>query len=161
IRHSYDFGRQDKSALETQFTGYINRQFNISAANVSLLDLTSGPRFQVFTGDFEDVTLKPFTTGGAIWVNDVPYYASYGGGLEGSALLSDRTRNTTTLVWRKHDNTDNWYLPANSQFRGTELTGTSIFQFQLSPLVTLFGTGQAQRFQADLAPWQSYQLWGL
>ncbi|HTE81101.1 MAG TPA: tetratricopeptide repeat protein, partial [Reyranella sp.] len=64
VRHRYDFGNQDKGALETQFTAYANRQFQVAAANVSLLDLTSGPRFQVFNGIFEDVTLKPFVTGG-------------------------------------------------------------------------------------------------
>src|SRR5262249_40678320 len=104
VRHSYDFGRQDKATLETQFTGYINRQFQISAANVSLVDLTSGPRFEVFSGTFEDMTVKPFAAVGAIWVNDTPYYASYGSGLETSVLLSDRLRNTTTAIWRKHDN---------------------------------------------------------
>src|SRR4029077_21202172 len=38
VRHRYDLGLQDKSAIETQFTGYANRQFTVSAANVSLLD---------------------------------------------------------------------------------------------------------------------------
>ena len=82
VRHRYDFGNQDKGALETQFTAYANRQFQVTAANVSLLDLTSGPRFQVFSGIFEDFTLKPFVTGGYVWVNDTPYYGSWGGGLE-------------------------------------------------------------------------------
>src|SRR5437660_141783 len=72
VRHRYDFGNQDKGALETQFSAYANRQFQVTAANVSLLDLTSGPRFQVFNGIFEDVTLKPFLTGGYVWVNDTP-----------------------------------------------------------------------------------------
>ena len=48
VRHRYDLGLQDRSAIETQFTGYANRQFQVTAANVMLLDLTSGPRFQVF-----------------------------------------------------------------------------------------------------------------
>ena len=43
---------------------YANRQFHLSAANVSLLDLTTGPRFQVFADTLEDFTLKPFITGG-------------------------------------------------------------------------------------------------
>src|SRR5262249_16375199 len=102
VRHRYDLGLQDKSAIETLFTAYANRQFQVSAANVSLLDLTSGPRFQVFNGIFEDVTLKPFGALGYIWVNDTPYYGSYGAGLEGSILLSDRFRNVSTVVFRKH-----------------------------------------------------------
>ena len=90
VRHRYDFGNQDKGALETQFSAYANRQFQVTAANVSLLDLTSGPRFQVFNGIFEDVTLKPFLTGGYVWVNDTPYYGSWGGGIEFDGIAGQR-----------------------------------------------------------------------
>jgi len=161
VRHRYDLSTQDKAAIETLFTGYANRQFQVSAANVSLLDLTSGPRFQVFSGIFEDMTLKPFGALGYIWVNDTPYYGSYGAGLEGSILLSDRLRNVSTFVFRKHDAQNTWYLPTNSQFRGMEYSATSTFQFQLSPIVQLFGILSAQRFQAEEVLWQSYQLAGI
>jgi hypothetical protein len=161
VRHRYDLGLQDRSAVETQFTAYANRQFTVSAANVSLLDLTSGPRFQVFNGIFEDVTLKPFGAFGAIWVNDTPYYASYGAGLESAVLLSDRLRNVSTFVFRKHDNQNTWYLPTNTQFRGMEYSAISTFQFQLSPIVQVFAIGAAQRFEAEQVAWQSYQLWGI
>ena len=50
--------------------------FRSSAANVSLLDLTTGPRFQVFNGRFEDISLSPSSTGGYVWVNDTSYYGS-------------------------------------------------------------------------------------
>ncbi len=161
LRHRYDLGRQDNSAIETQLTAYANRQFTVQSGNVSLLDLISGPRFQVFNGIFEDVTLKPFGAFGAIWVNDTPYYPSYGAGLEESVLLSDRLRNTTTFVFRKHDNQNTWYLPTNVQLRGMEYSGNSNFQFQLSPMVSVYGIGSAQRFQAEQVQWQSYMLWGL
>jgi tetratricopeptide (TPR) repeat protein len=161
VRHRYDLGLQDKAAIETQLTGYANRQFTVSAANVSLLDLVSGPRFQAFTGTFEDVTFKPFGAFGAIWVNDVNYYVSYGAGLEGAVLLSDRLRNVSTFVFRRHDAQDNWYLPTNSQFAGMEYSATSTFQFQLTPIVQLFAILSAQRFQSAQVAWQSYQLGGI
>jgi hypothetical protein len=161
LRHTYDFGTQDKATLETFLTGYANRQFQLSAANVSLADLTIGPRFQILSGSFEDITVKPLFAGGAIWVNDTLYYSSWGGGVETSAMLSDRLRNITTVVWRRHNNQDTGYLPTNSLFRGTEYSFTTVFPFDITQVVTLFGSGSAQRFQSDLAPWQSYQLWGL
>lgn len=161
VRHSYDLGTQDRAALETIFTAYVNRQFQFSAANVSLLDLTSGPRFQVFNGIFEDVSLRTFGAFGAIWVNDTPYYTSYGGGVEANVLLGNGLRSITTAVWRKHDNTDTSYLPTNSLFRGTEYTGTTFLQYQLTPIISIFATGSAQRYQTEQAPWQSYQLWGV
>ncbi|HZP98960.1 MAG TPA: tetratricopeptide repeat protein [Reyranella sp.] len=160
IRHTYDLGRQDKSAIETQLVAYANRQFQATTANVILLDFTTGPRFQVFNGTFEDVTLKPFATLGEIWVNDTPYYGAYGAGLEAAALLTDRLRNVSTFVFRRQNHPDTWYLPTNSTFRGTEYTATTTFQYALSNLVTLFSTFSSSRFETDVTPAQSYQLWG-
>ena len=161
LRHRYDLGRQDSSAIETQLSAYANRQFQVGTSDVSLLDLVSGPRFQVFNGIYEDVTLKPFGALGVIWVNDTVYYPSYGAGVEGTALLSDRLRNTSIFVFRKHDNQNTWYLPTNTQYRGMEYSATSSFQFQLSPMVSLFALPGAQRFEAELVPWQSYRVWSL
>lgn len=160
VRHTYDFGRQDRSALETQLTAYANRQFTLTQANVALLDFTTGPRFQAFSGIFEDVTLKPFATAGHIWVNDTPYYGSYGAGLESTVLLLDRLRNVSTFVFRKHDHTDTWYLTTNSTFRGMEYAGTTTFQYQLTPIVSLFATGSGTRFETEQTLAQNYELWG-
>jgi hypothetical protein len=161
LRHRWDFGHQDRSALETQFAAYANRQFQLSAANVSLLDLTTGPRFQIFNGVYEDVSLRPFLTGGYVWVNDTPYYGSWGGGLETGALLAEGLRNNTVLIFRRQDNQDTSYLPANSQYRGTSLTANTVFQREIAPTLMLYAVGSVQRFYADIAPWQSYSLYGV
>jgi hypothetical protein len=130
-------------------------------ANVSLIDLTTGPRFQIFNGIFEDVSLKPFISGGYIMVNDAPYYGSYGTGVELTALLSDRLRNVSSFQVRRHDHTNNYYLPTNSQYRGVEYTGTSGLQFALSNTVTLFTNGIASRYETDMTPAQNYTLYGI
>ncbi|MFI4998448.1 MAG: tetratricopeptide repeat protein [Reyranellales bacterium] len=161
VRHSYDFGHQDKSALETQFTAYANRQFQVSAANVSLIDFAIGPRFQVFQGTFEDVNLKPFLAAGYIWVNDTSYYGSYGGGLETGALLTDRLRNTSIFSWRQQNYPDTTYLPTNSQFTGMLYSATTNFQFQLTNIVSLYLTGSASRNLTQQTPFQNYSLVGL
>jgi hypothetical protein len=160
VRHRWDFGHQDKSALETQFAAYASRQFRISAANVSLIDLTTGPRFQVFSGVYQDVSLRPFVTGGYVWVNDTPYYGSWGGGLEGGAVLATGLRNDTVLLFRRQDNQDTSYLPANSQYRGTSLSANTVFQYEIGSSLILYAVGSIQRFYADIAPWQSYSLYG-
>ena len=160
LRHVYELTNRDKSALETAFVGYINRQFQQSQANVSLIDVTTGPRFQVFETQFEDVTIRPLGAFGAIWVNDTPYYVSFGGGVEVNTMLSDRLRNISTAVWRKQVYPDTNYLPTNSLFTGTQYTFNTVFPFQLSPSVTVFGSGSLQRYQTEQAPWQSYSLWG-
>lgn len=161
IRHLYDLGNQDGGVLETQLTAYANRQFRISTANVSILDLTSGPRFRVFQGIFEDVSLKPLASVGYIWVNDTPFYGSFGSGLEMGVLLSDRLRNTTNAVWRRMLYPNSSYLPTNSQFTGSEYSGNTTFQYKLTEIVSLFANGNLQRYQTDNTPWQNYLVAGV
>ncbi len=161
LRHIYDLGQNNPAQLETQLSGYLNRQFQIQAANVSILDLTSGPRFKAFNGIFEDVTLKPFGTVGYIWVNDVPYYGSFGSGLEVGTLLSDKLRNTTNFVWRRQMYQNTWYIPTNSQFTGVEYSANSTFQYAVNEAVMLYANGNLQRYQTDSTPWQNYMLYGV
>ncbi len=156
LRHRYDLGRQDKSAIETQFTAYASRQFTVTAADVTLLDLVTGPRFQVFDGIFEDVSLRPLFTGGYIMVNDTSYYVAYGGGLEVRALLADGLRNHTIAIWRRQSHPDTWYLPTNSDYTGMEYTGTTTFTYEVTPLVGLFVSWSGQRFETDNTPSLSY-----
>ncbi len=160
LRHIYDLGQNNPAQLETQLSGYLNRQFQIQAANVSILDLTSGPRFKAFNGIFEDVTLKPFGTVGYIWVNDVPYYGSFGSGLEVGTLLSDKLRNTTNFVWRRQMYQNTWYIPTNNQFTGVEYSANTTFQYALNEAVMLYANGNLQRYQTDSTPWQNYTLYG-
>lgn len=160
LRHVYDLGTQDKAAIETQFTAYANRQFDQSEANVSLLDLTSGPRFQILQGSFEDFVLRPFFTGGYIWVNDRPYYGAYGSGLEAGVLLNDRLRNISTIVWRQLNYINSSYLPTNTQFTGVQYSANTTFQYKLTEQISLLAIGNAQRFQAQNRYWQGYTLWG-
>ncbi|MGQ3301430.1 tetratricopeptide repeat protein [Reyranella sp.] len=160
VRHTYDLGQNNRGQLETQLSGYLNRQFQIQAANVSILDLTSGPRFQAFQGIFQDVSLKPFGTAGYIWVNDVPYYGSFGSGLEVGVLLSDKLRNTTNFTWRREMYQNSWYLPTNNQFTGTEYSANTTFQYLVNDALMLYANGNLQRYQTDSTPWQNYTLYG-
>ena len=161
IRHRYDFGNQDKGALETQFTAYGNGQFQQWPANIVLLDLTTGPRFQIFADTFEDFTLKPFATVGYVFVANSTYYFSWGAGLESNLLLADGLRNISVAVVRRQNNQDNSYLPTNSQYRGNLMTLNSAFQWEAAPTIMFFSTGSLQRFEADLTASQSYWLYGI
>jgi hypothetical protein len=161
LRHLYDLGTQDNARIETFFTAYANRQFELSAANVSLLDLTSGPRFQVFQGMFEEVSLKPFVALGYIWVNDTPFYGSYGAGVESTVLLGSHLRNTSVFIFRQQDYPDSNYLPTNSQFTGTQYSANTVFEYQVLQAVTVFAVANGQRYQTKQAPWQSYALYGV
>ncbi len=160
VRHIYELGGQDKGQLETQITAYANRQFQVQAANVSIIDLTSGPRFQAFQGTFQDISVKPFLTAGYIWVNDTSFYGAYGSGLEVGSLLTDRMRNTTIAVARRQLHPNTWYLPTNDQFNGWEYSGTTTFQYQIAPTISIFGNANIQRYETDSTPWQNYVVAG-
>ena len=134
----------------------------VSAANVSLLDLTTGPRFQAFHGIFEDVSIKPFVTVGYIWVNDTPYYGSYGA----------RPRNRRAADRPAAQHLDLRLAPAElsqtpptcrptASSPASQFTGNTTFQYQLHRVVTVFAIGSAQRYETEQTPWQNYQLWGV
>ncbi len=159
--HRYDLGTQDRAALETQFAGYANRQFQLGTTNVSQVQLTTGPRFQVFAGTFEDMTVKPFLNVGYVWLYDTPYYGAWGGGVEGTAQLTGKLRNVSTFSTQQQSHPNTWYLPANNQYNGTAYIGTTTFEYAINPALALFGTGMGSRFQASLTPAQGYMLWSL
>lgn len=162
VRHVYDFGLQDGSQLESNFTAYGNRQFQVTQANITLLDLNTGPRFRAFQGSFEDVTFRPFLAFGYVWVNDTPYYGSYGAGMEAGVLLSDRLRNTSIVSWRELKYPDTSYLPQNSLFTGVQFSASTNFQYKVTDAVTAYVFGNAQRYlTAQAYPWQSYMLEGV
>jgi len=156
LRHSYDLGQQDKASLETQFSAYVNRQFQVNSANVNVFDLNTGPRFQVFAELFKDITVKPIVVAGIIQVNDVTYYKSLGSGIELSSFLSDRWRNTSNFSWRTHRNENNWYLPTNQQYTGAEYNVQSSFGFTFSNTVSFYGSGALQRYATEATPTQNY-----
>ena len=161
IRHAYDLSSDGKAQLVTTFLGSGTRQFQLGTTNLALVDVTTGPQFQAFASTFSDVTLRPFLAGGSIWVNDVPYYSSYGGGLEINALLADNLTNNTVFSFRQRNYPDSWFLPANSLYRGNEYNAATTFQWGVTPWLTLAGGLIGQRFEADVAPWLSYYTWSV
>jgi hypothetical protein len=98
---------------------------------------------------------------GYIWVNDVPYYGSYGSGVEMGALLSDRLRNTSNFVYRRLLYQDSWYLPFNSLYTGNEYSANTTFMFNLTEVVQIFANANVQRYMTDNSPQYSYILGGV
>lgn len=160
VRHVYDLQTQDKAVIESVFTYYANRQFQVQAANVALIDFTTGPRFQLLPEIFDDLAVKPFASVGYIWINDTPYYGSYGAGVETNLAISSKLRNISIFSWRQENYPDTWYLPNNSLFTGVQYAAISTFQYQLSPLVALFAGGNVQRYQTARTPAQNYTVAG-
>jgi len=160
VRHFYDFGAQHKAGLETVFTSFATRQFQVRTSNLSLLEITTGPRFAVFPGSFEDFSVRPFLTAGHLWVNDVPYYASWGTGIEYAVLLAEGLRHNANFAVRRHEHDDQPTLPTSGQFRGTEYAVTTGLQYQLTDMISLQLSGGYTRYLARV-DWQSYTMWSV
>ena len=92
LSHRYDFGRQDSGTLETDFSFYTAKQFQVTAADVMLLDLGVGPRMELIDGPLSGVQFKPFVSGRYITVGNLPTYWAWGAGLEASVPLADKVR---------------------------------------------------------------------
>ena len=127
LRHRYDLGRQDMGTLESVLEFYTTHQFQVSQANVLLLDFTTGPR----TSPFE---LGSARRHDAAAVPDRPLRRRPGHGL----LLGlgrrrrDRRRPSArpstervTAFARRRDYLNNPTVPTNNESTGVEGTLTA------------------------------------
>jgi len=161
LRHRYDLGRQDMGTLESVLEFYTTHQFQVSQANVLLLDFTTGPRTSPFdSGLLDDMTLRPFLTGRYVAVQDMAYYWAWGGGAEISAPLGKTVNGTLTAFARRRDYLNNPTVPTNNESTGVEGTLTGEVDVQLTPSMTLALTGLYSRYWA-LVPPQAYTGFGV
>jgi hypothetical protein len=156
LRHRYDLGRQDMGSLESVLEFYTTHQFQVSQANVLLLDFATGPRVSPFeSGLLGDMTVRPFLTGRYIAVQDMAYYWGWGGGTELSAPLGKTVTGTLTALTRQRQYLNNPTVPTNNQSSGVEGALTGELDFQLASSMTLSLTGAYTRYWAA-APAQAF-----
>lgn len=122
LQHRYDLGRQDNGALETDMSLYGSRQFQVAEANVSLIDVTTGPRTRPFEGWAEPISLKPFITGRYIAVQDQTTYWAWGAGMEAASPVGPGSNVALTVFGRRRDFINNINAPTNDNSSGTEAT---------------------------------------
>jgi len=159
IRHRYDFGHQDNGTLETDFNAYTARQFQVIQANVTLLGLTTGPRFEPFDESWRGFSLKPFFTGNYLAVEDYTTYWLFGAGMEAVAPIDDKLRTTIRLLGDRREYVDNPVSPTNNISTGNDITATAELRAELMhDLVFVLG-GNLTRYVAEV-PSQAYTAEG-
>lgn len=151
LHHRYDFGRQDSGTLESDLALYSSRQFQVSEANVTLVDLAIGPRSQPFDGALREVTLKPFFTGRYLAVHDLTTYWSWGAGMETTAPVGDKIRATFALQGRHREYIDNNDVFDNNLNSGNEGGAILELRAQLAPNIVLRIGGDYTRYVAQTA----------
>ncbi|OFW98247.1 MAG: hypothetical protein A3D94_16830 [Alphaproteobacteria bacterium RIFCSPHIGHO2_12_FULL_66_14] len=161
LRHRYDLGRQDNGAFETDLGFYGSRQFQISEANVYLLDLTTGPRMSPFEeGLLDDMTVKPFFTGRYVSVNSLPSYWAWGAGMEATTPIGPQINSALTVFGRRREFLNNNDAPTNDLSSGNEAVAVLDFRVELTRYMTLSLNGAVTRYIAN-ADFESYTEFGV
>ena len=119
LSHRYDFGRQDNGTLETDFSFYTAKQFQVTNADVMLLDLGVGPRMELIDGPLSGVQLKPFVSGRYVTVGNLPTYWAWGAGLEASVPVTEKVRAGVVVLGQRRDFVDNAAVPFDSRTPAT------------------------------------------
>ena len=160
VRHRYDLGRQDSGMLESSFALYATRQFQVTIANVAVVDVSTGPRMKPFEGWAEDVAVKPFLTGRYVAVDDMTSYWAYGTGIEATAPLGPKFGSTLAIFGRQRQFVNNSDVPTNNQNSGVEAGSILDLRAELSPTLWMSFTANAMRYSAVTA-WESYGEFGV
>jgi tetratricopeptide (TPR) repeat protein len=159
LRHRYDLGRQDSGTLETDLGLYSARQFQVSEANVHVVDITTGPRVQPFASDLSGLSLKPFLTARYVSVHDLTTYWAWGAGVEATKSFGDRFLTSLTLLGRHREFLNNSDAPFNNRSSGNEQTGYFNLRAILTPGLLLTVGPNVTRFTAVTDP-ESYWEYG-
>ncbi len=159
LHHRYDLQTSDHAAIESDIAFYGTRQFAVSTANVFIVDLKSGPRFDLLADSVDGLTARPFFTGRYVSQHDLPTYWAYGTGVDFGKEISPSTRVTATVLGRRRDFQNNADAPTNDQSSGTEIYGVAGLESQVNSWLTLRAGGSALHYVASVAS-QSYQEYG-
>jgi hypothetical protein len=100
LSHDYDLNDAAGSTFETRFTGYLTQQFALHDLNVGLVDGSFGWRIPIKSDVFPGASVKPYVTGGNIWVGGSQYLASGGAGVVFTLPVNQRLTFEPGFEWR-------------------------------------------------------------
>ena len=103
LSHDYDLNDSLGSSFETRFTGYLTQQFVLDDLNVGLVDGSVGWRIPFTSSWFPGASVKPYVTGGNIWVGGSQYLASGGAGVAFALPVNARLSFEPAFEWRHVD----------------------------------------------------------
>ena len=151
FRHRYDLERQDQGALETDFLLYGAQQFQATQANVTLVDLTTGPRTSPFEGWADDMTIKPYVAGRYIAVGGATSYWAWATGMELTSPVGGTTTGALALFGRRREYVNTASSPTNTNSSGNDIASTMEFRTTISRNLTTVFRGNFTRYIASVA----------
>lgn len=160
LRHRYDLDRQDSGALESELSFYTARQFQVSEANVTLVEFTTGPRSSPFdSGLLDEMTVRPMLTGRYVGVQDQVSYWAWGAGMEATTPIGPQINGILSVFGRRREFLNNPNAPTNNQSSGNEGVGVLDLRVELTSYMTMSFGANFTKFVAESFP-QSYTEFG-
>jgi Tetratricopeptide repeat len=159
VHHRYDLGRQDSGTLESNVAFYASRQFQVSEANVMVLDLNTGPRMKPFGGWAEQISVRPFIMGRYVAVDDMTSYWSWGAGAEASVPITPKLTGNIAVYGQQRQFVNNWLAPFNNESTGVEAATFFGLRAELLPNLWVNVGGNVVRYTAAVAS-QAYWEFG-
>lgn len=154
LRHVYDFGGPTTDALITDLSAYSVRYFDENAGDIDYASVTTGPSLSVDDSAFGP-KVRPFVTLGHARVSNDPFYTEFGGGVEGSAPISETLTGFGRISLLRRDFRSG-LGDFDSVIVGTDLGGA----MRVSPRLTLRAAAFAEAEFAE-AEEQDHQEFGL
>jgi hypothetical protein len=99
-QHSYDLGLQENATIETNAQLYLSKQFQVSRVDLGFLEVNSGPRFDVSSGDDTYFTARPYLLANDVALGDNQYFWTVGGGLELDRAITSKLQGTIDYEYR-------------------------------------------------------------
>jgi hypothetical protein len=166
LSHDYDLNDAAGSTFETRFTGYLTEQFVLNDLNVGLIDGSFGWRIPITNNLFPGASVKPYVTGGNIWVGGSQYLSSGGAGITFALPVNDRLSFEPGFEWRRVNVTINTPTvnPAVSAAQlnefgtGDWFTGGMSMKYMFVETVKLDARGYYRRGEAA-ADFQNFDQW--
>lgn len=81
IGNDFDLQNQHGDTIETRFTGYGTKQFELSSLDLGYVEASIGPRIGIAPNNWANVSVKPYIVGNLSWVGGSQYLNSGGAGI--------------------------------------------------------------------------------
>jgi len=139
VQHDYDFGLDRELNLETNAQLYGAKQFSRGDLDLAILDVTSGPRIQLFPDAAPGLSLRPFVRGSYSNLDTDTYFGAMGGGLNLRHEYSERLRVEMEWEGRYLDYNSTQRRPFADELSGFENSATLRTRYNLTPSQAIEG----------------------
>jgi hypothetical protein len=156
IGHDYDFQNQRGDLLETRFTGYGTRQFQLTQLDLGFLEGSIGPRLALAPDLVPGVTIKPYVIGSLSWVGGSNYLNSGGAGIALKVPLTQAWTFQPAFEWRRLSVNNPGFFSAAALGSGDIFAVSFASVYSWNDRITLESRSGLARTNAQ-NPWQSFQ----